>query len=163
VDGDVAAAGRTALLASGDARSRRVLASIASNWTPRDKDNGTSRTEIGVMLGVRHNFDELADFNLSGTTLIAGTDVRVGIGERIEVGGRATVRHDLQGGTTAFAVGPEVGFVPADNVLVSVGYNIMGFRDPDFSEARTTDRGLFATLRIKFDDFSLERLGVGRR
>ncbi len=163
VDGDVAAAGRTALLANGDARSRRVLASIATNWTPQDNDDASSRTEIGVMLGVRHNFDALADFNLAGTTLIAGADVRIGIGDRVEVGGRATVRHDLQGGTTAFAIGPEVGFVPADNVLVSIGYNIVGFRDPDFSEARTTDRGLFATLRIKFDDFSLEQLGVGRR
>ena len=162
-DGEVTAAGRTALLATGNARSRRMLASVSTNWTPQDDETSASRTEVGLMLGVRHNFDQLADFNLAGTTLIAGADVRVGVGERIEVGGRATVRHDLQGGTTSFAVGPEIGFVPADNILVSLGYNVVGFRDPDFSEARSTDRGLFATLRVKFDDFSLEHLGIGRR
>lgn len=163
VEGEVIAAGRTALLATGNARSRRMLASVSTNWTPQDDETSASRTEVGVMLGVRHNFDQLEDFDLAGTTLIAGADVRIGVGERIEVGGRATVRHDLQGGTTAFAVGPEIGFVPADNILVSVGYNVVGFRDPDFSEARTTDRGLFATLRVKFDDFTLEHLGIGRR
>jgi uncharacterized repeat protein (TIGR01451 family) len=163
VDGTVTGAGRTALLASGDARSRRLLATVSSNWTPQDDEDASSRTEVSVMTGIRYNFDELVDYNLAGTTVLAGADVRIGIGDRVEVGGRATVRHDLQGGTTAFAVGPEIGFVPVANMIVSIGYNVVGFRDADFSEARTTDRGLFATVRIKFDDFSLEQLGIGGR
>ena len=140
-----------------------MLASLSTNWTPQDDQTGEARTEVSVLAAVRHNLDQLADYRLPSTTLIAGADVRVGIGERLEIGGRATVRRGLNGGATAFAFGPEIGVVAADNVLVSIGYNVVGFRDPDFSAARNTDRGVFATLRVKFDDFSLEQLGIGRR
>lgn len=34
---------------------------------------------------------------------------------------------------------------------MSVGYNLSGFRDPDFGTARPLDEGLFAALRFKFD------------
>jgi hypothetical protein len=63
---------------------------------------------------------------------------------------------------TSFAAGPEVGLVPARDVLLTVGYNITGFRDHDFSAARSTDKGFFATLRMKFDASSLGFLGLGR-
>ena len=41
-----------------------------------------------------------------------------------------------------------------------VGYNIAGFRDPDFSAARTTDKGFFATIRMKFDAGTFGFLGL---
>ena len=160
--GLVGAAGQTALLVTGDAASRRLLASVSGNWAPQRREDGAQRTEIGVFLGARHNFDRFEGFDLAGTTLLGGLDARFGVGERIELGGRATVRHGLDDRTTAFAVGPEIGFVPRANTLVSVGYNLIGFRDPDFREARTTDEGLFLTLRIKFDDDSFGFLGLDR-
>lgn len=171
VAGQAGPAGQTALLVTGDAKSRRILGSISANWSPEGGDEEdcaenqcrSMRHEIGVFAGVRHNFDRFEGFDLSGTTLLGGLDARIGIGEHIEIGGRASVRHNIDDGTTSFAIGPEIGVSPVDNVLVSVGYNIIGFRDPDFSAARNTDKGLFATLRIKFDDLSLEALGIGRR
>ena len=165
VDGFVGAAGQTALLTTGDARLRRLIGSISSNWSPvnNDEEDGQSaRTEIGVFAGVRHNFDRVEGFDLGSTTLLGGLDLRIGITDRIEVGGKASARHDLSSGTTAFSIGPEIGFVPTTNVLFSVGYNIIGFRDPDFREARNTDKGVFATVRVKFDDDSFNFLGLGR-
>ena len=162
IDGLVGAAGQTALLSTGEARSRRLVASLSTNWTPADAEDSANRTEISLFTGARHNFDRFGDLGLSGTSLLGGIDARIGVGERFELGGRSSVRHNLESGTTAFAIGPEVGFVPTGNVLVSVGYNIIGFRDPDFREARATDKGLFATLRIKFDDDSFRFLGLGR-
>jgi len=43
-----------------------------------------------------------------------------------------------------------------------VGYNFAGFRDQDFSAARETDEGLYASIRIKFDADTFSFLGLGR-
>lgn len=162
VAGEAGPVGQSALIVTGDAKSRRVIASVAANWTPTDEDTSSQRSEVGLFAGVRHNFDRFEGFDLSGTTVIGGVDARIGLGERVEVGGRASVRHNVDSGVTSFSVGPEIGFVPADNVLVSVGYNVIGYRDPDFSAARTTDQGLFASIRLKFDADSFGFLGRGR-
>ena len=50
-----------------------------------------------------------------------------------------------------------------EGVLVTVGYNIAGYRDRDFSDANSTNKGLFATLRMKFDSGSFGFLGLGDR
>jgi hypothetical protein len=35
--------------------------------------------------------------------------------------------------------------------LLSLGYNVAGFHDPDFSTDRALDQGVFAAIRFKFD------------
>ena len=164
VAGEAGPTGRTALTVTGDARSRRLIGSLSTNWTPSGRDDGqrVQRSEFGVFVGVRHNFDSYQGFDLAGTTLLGGLDARIGLGDRVEIGGSVTVRANLQDHTRSFAIGPQIGFVPARNMLLTVGYNLTGFRDRDFSAARSTDKGLFAALKIKFDTNSLEFLGLGR-
>ncbi|WP_296676102.1 hypothetical protein [Novosphingobium sp.] len=168
VAGETGPAGRTALTVDGDAKSRRLVASLSSNWSPRgiDEKRGVEqlvrRSEIGVFLGGRYNFDRMGDFDLAGTTLLGGLDLRIGIGERLELGGSATVRANLSDHTTSFSIGPQIGFVPAKDTLVTIGYNVGGFRDRDFSEARHTEKGLFAAVRLKFDADTFSFLGLGR-
>lgn len=154
----------TALTVNGNARSRRIVASFSGNWAPHGRVDGemVQRTEIGVFVAARHNLDRYQGFDLAGTTVLGGVDARIGIGKRIEVGGSATVRRSLSDGTTSYAVGPQIGIVPADNVMVVIGYNLTGFRDRDFAAARDTTKGVFATLRMKFDSGSLAFLGIGR-
>jgi len=162
--GDPGTGDGTALSVTGDAKSRRIVASFSGDWAPTGRVDGqmVQRTEIGVFVAARHNLDKYQGFNLKGTTVLAGADVRIGLGKHIEVGGSATVRRSLSDGTTSFAVGPQIGIVPADNVMVVIGYNVTGFRDRDFAAARETNKGVFATLRMKFDSHSLAFLGIGR-
>lgn len=153
-----------ALSVTGDARSRRIVGSFSGDWAPAGRVDGqmVQRAEIGVFVAARHNLDRYQGFDLAGTTVLGGVDARIGIGKRIEVGGSATVRRSLSDGTTSFAGGPQIGIVPADNVMVVIGYNITGFRDRDFAAARATTKGVFATMRMKFDSHSLSFLGIGR-
>ena len=160
--GNATPVGPSRLTLDGDARSSRVIGSVSGNWTPRDRA-GRERGELGLFVGLRRNFDRFEGFDLADTTLLGGANVRVAVGERIEIGGRATVRSSLDDGATTFAIGPEIGFVPADNMLLSVGYNVVGFRDPDFAAARSTERGFFAAIKVKFDERSFEFLGLGQR
>ncbi|WP_324260176.1 hypothetical protein U4960_08245 [Altererythrobacter sp. H2] len=165
VAGETGPAGRTALAVTGDAKAQRLIASLSTNWSPRGMDDGEQvrRTEIGLFLGARYNVDKFEGFDLGSTTVLGGLDARIGLGERVEIGGSATVRANLDEGTTSFAIGPQIGFRPAKDTLVTVGYNVTGFRDPDFSAARSTDKGLFASVRVKFDADSFAFLGLGRQ
>ena len=166
--GQLAPVGQTALTVYGDARSDRLVASLSSNWRPEGRDGGEDdgqqvrRTEIGVFVGARYNLDRLEQQDVTSTALLGGVDARFGIGERIEIGGSATVRANLTDDTTSFAVGPQIGISPARNTLLTLGYNIKGFRDPDFSAARHTDKGVYASVRVKLDSDSFSFLGLGR-
>jgi hypothetical protein len=46
------------------------------------------------------------------------------------------------------------------NVLMMVGYNIKGYRDADFSAANSTARGVFVSMRMKFDTSTFGFLGL---
>ena len=164
VAGEVGPAGRTALTVTGDAQSRRLIASLSTNWSPRGKERTlrVQRSELGLFVGMRYNFDHFQGFELGGFTALGGLDARLGLGERFELGAVATVRTNLSDRTTAFAVGPQIGFSPTRDALVTVGYNITGFRDRDFAAARSTDKGLYAAIKLKFDADSFAFLGLGR-
>ncbi|NQX95859.1 MAG: hypothetical protein HRT64_13235, partial [Erythrobacter sp.] len=170
VAGSVGAAGRTALLVDGDATSRRLVASLSTNWSPRgwdEDENGidqqTRRDEYTLFLGARYNFDEFEGTEFSGTTVLAGLDARLGISDEFEVGFTGTVRANLEDNITSFAYGPTIGFSPVQDTLITVGYNIEGFRDGDFAAARNTNKGVFAAIRLKFDADTFRSLGFGGR
>ena len=171
VAGETGPAGRTALTVTGDAKSRRIIGSLSTNWSPRGYDDlgniegieyQNRRDEFGLFVGARYNFDQFEGFDLAGFTALAGLDARFGIGEKFEIGATATVRANLTDNVTSFSFGPNVGFSPAKDTLITVGYNISGFRDDDFSAARNTDKGIYASARIKFDADTFGFLGLGR-
>lgn len=149
---------RTALLGGTDAKSTRMMASASFNWSPRSED--AQRSEIGLFTAVRHTFDSFEGYDLEGTSLIGGLDGRIGIDKSVEIGAVGTVRHDLTSGTTHFAIGPQIGVSLVKDTLITVGYNITGYRDPDFTAARQTTEGVFVAIRMKFDSNSLAFLGL---
>ncbi|GAB4470798.1 MAG: hypothetical protein OHK0018_00270 [Erythrobacter tepidarius] len=162
--GGAGGAGRTALVVDGNATVRRLVASLSANFTPRGTDNGAEvrRHELALFLGARHNLDRFEGTEFSGTSVLVGADGRIGIGARVELGASATVRSNLTDKVTSFAYGPTIGVVPARGMLVTLGYNVEGFRDSDFRAARNTDKGVFAAVRMAFDADSLGFLGLGR-
>ncbi len=169
VAGEAGGAGRTALVVDGDARSRRLIGSLSTNFSPRGTrtdDAGTlqqvRRDEYSLFLGARHNLDSFEGTEFTGTSLLAGLDARIGIGDKFELGASATVRTNLEDKVTSFAYGPVIGVVPVEGMLLTVGYNVEGFRDGDFAAARSTDKGVFAAIRLKFDASSFGFLGLGR-
>ena len=57
-----------------------------------------------------------------------------------------------QGGSRQRAYGLEVGYVLADNVLATLGYNWRGFSDADLTGGDYTNRGWVLGVRYKFDE-----------
>jgi hypothetical protein len=50
---------------------------------------------------------------------------------------------------------------PFDNANLVLGYNLAGFRDRDFEEARYSRDGIYATFRLKVDQNTLRGIGLG--
>jgi hypothetical protein len=50
------------------------------------------------------------------------------------------------------AVGFEVGYLVMQNVWLSVGYNVSGFKDADLAGEDYTQRAFYLRLRVKFDE-----------
>ena len=158
-------AGPTVLSDTTSGRSRRLIGSLASNWTAwsRDGDRSAQRIELGLFGAVRYNLDAVGDQRLAGTTLLTGIDLRIAVGSRVELGGSATLRAGLADGTSRVAYGPQLTVTPATNTALTIGYTFSGYRDRDFAEARSTRSGVFVALKMKFDEGSLGFLGLGRR
>ncbi len=163
VDGEAGAAGRGVFTITGDAQSNRLIGSLSGDWTPRRHVDGqfVQRDNLGFFVAVRHNFDRYDGLGLGSTTVLGGLDLRIGLGEHFEIGGVGNARHNLTDQTTSFSYGPQLGISPTKDVLLIIGYNITGFRDPDFSAARSTDQGLFATIKLKLDANTFGFLGLG--
>ncbi len=69
----------------------------------------------------------------------------------------------IGGGSVAYSGGPSIGIRPFENGWLSLGWNLVGFHDRDFDEERYTRSGPYVTMRLKFDQLSLQGLGLGRR
>jgi len=158
IAGQAGPVGRTALTVNGDALSRRLLGSVSANWSPRARRGVGELSEIGLFLGTRYGFDRVEGLDLAGLTALAGLDLRIGLSATLDIGGSASIRANVTDGSYSYAIGPQANLVVARGTLMSLGYNIAGFRDPDFSLDRPLDQGLFAGIRFKF---GAQLLGLG--
>lgn len=163
VAGALGPTGRTALDVDGDALARRLIGSVSANWSPVTRGGGMQLSEAGLFLAARYSLDRIGALDLAGMSALAGLDLRLGLGPRFDIGGSASLRANLDDGSFSYAIGPQASMVVTEGALLSVGYNIAGFRDPDFSIARALDPGLFAAIRFKFDGDGLSAFGAGSR
>lgn len=158
--------GRTALLSGNNALSRRLLASLSANWTPRGNSldqTGDRAAEIALFLAGRYSFDQYDGLGIRSFAMLGGLDGHISLTRALEVGGIGTVRSNLTSGATEYAYGPTVGLVPGNGVLLTLGYNVAGFRDPDYSALRKVEQGAYVSLRMKLDADSFGLLGLNGR
>jgi uncharacterized repeat protein (TIGR01451 family) len=148
---------------SGNARSRRIVNSLAINYSPYGGGNGFfGRTELSVFWGTRYVSDRLGSDDIKGWSNVVGADIRFDLNDMIEVGAAGTVRQGVGGHAYSFSGGPSVGIRPFENGWLSIGWNVVGFHDRDFQEDRYTRSGPYVTMRLKFDQLNLAALGLGR-
>jgi hypothetical protein len=144
------------LTISGDARSLRLVNSLSVNRT-------SGRSELSVFWGSRYVSEKFGDQDVGGWSNVVGADFRFDLSDTIDFGLAGTVRGGLGGDSFAWSAGPSFGFTPFENGWLSVGWNFAGFHDRDFEEARYTRSGPYVTMRFKFDQLSLQALGLGKK
>jgi uncharacterized repeat protein (TIGR01451 family) len=157
--------GGAPLTVQGNAKSQRVINSLAINWSPtQEQDNGEflNRSEISVFWGSRYSFDRIEADEIKGWSNVLGLDARFDLGKHFDIGLSGTVRQNPGRRAMAYSGGPTISMSPVKNSYITIGYNVVGFKDKDFEESRYTRKGPFVTLRLKFDQDSFGSLGLGR-
>jgi uncharacterized repeat protein (TIGR01451 family) len=147
-----------------DALSTRIVNNLAVNW--RDvPEGGDARWEASVYYGVKYVKGRFDDDRFDGLIDVVGFDLRRDVGRKFDVGISGSVQHSWKDKVVAWSAGPVVGISPADNMWISVGYNVKGFHDRDFEDGRYLRQGAYVTLRLKFDQQSLSSIGgrLGRK
>ncbi len=158
--------GGAPLTISGDAVSKRVINSFSLNWSPVQKaEDGRylGRSEVSLFWGTRYVFDRFGADDLKGWSNVIGTDLRFDLSQTFDLGFSGTIRQNPGGRSYSLSGGPSIGISPVKNSYISIGYNVTGFRDRDFDDARYTRSGPFVTLRLKFDQTTFQGMGLGRR
>jgi hypothetical protein len=145
------------LTVTGDLRSRRFVNSLSANYSPSD------RQEITFFWGSRYASDKVESDDVAGWSNVVGADWRIDLSNAVDIGLGANLREGIGGRSFAWSAGPSIGLKPFDNGWISIGWNVVGFHDRDFEDARYTRSGPYVTMRFKFDQSTLAGLGITGR
>lgn len=127
---------------------QRHLVQTHLNWQP----NGHWATS--AYFGSRWTEQENDTFQFDAGLHMLGGRVRYQIGERWDVGTMAALACDYDQRQRHHSAGFEMGYIPAANLTVALGYNVVGFEVDDLDSGHPTRDGMYFTLRWKFDEHS---------
>ncbi len=125
-------------------KGTKIVNNVAMNTLVSD------RWQLSANWGTKYVKAEIGDQTLSNWSNLLGAETRYDVTEKIDVGFRGSMLAGEDTGT-AYSWGPSVGVSPVDNVWISAGYNVAGFKDDDFEAAEYTRKGVYLQMRIKFD------------
>ena len=129
---------------SGD-KTMKVVNNLAANKMVTD------RWQLAANYGVKYIETNFGGESYSGVTHLAGAETRFDVTERIDLGLNGSVLYSPGSDTVSYAYGPSVGVSPVDNVWISLGYNVQGYADRDFTAAEYSQKGAYLKFRFKFD------------
>jgi hypothetical protein len=110
------------------------------------------RTVIRGQYSAKMAQENTVDGRFNTKAQLVGSRVTRDLGARFDAGMhvRALVSESFSSGQGG--VGAEVGFLMVDNLWLSAGYNVIGFRDDDLAADEYTRRGAYLRMRFKFDE-----------
>jgi hypothetical protein len=131
----------------GTLRTRGVVAALAGEWHP------SRPWWLQTRVAAKWQADRLeggVDSRFNARWLSA--QLQHDLGKRWDVGVGMSAQFG-QHGARQTAAGAELGYLVAENLWLSAGYNVTGFRaDAELSGYAYTQRGAYLRLRFKFDE-----------
>lgn len=109
------------------------------------------KTQISLQYGAKYVLEQYGSDDYDGYTDLIGIEGRYDLTNRWDVGLYGSMLHSWHGDQIDYRAGGSLGYNPMDNVWISLGYNIVGFDDPDFSKGDYTAQGPFVRFRLKVD------------
>jgi hypothetical protein len=108
------------------------------------------------MYGAKYVNEQIEGQRFRGFTDLIATEMRYDLTRKLDVGLHGSVLHTWNSGQFDYSAGASIGYSVMDNTWISLGYNLVGFEDDDFSSANFTAQGFFLHFRIKFDQQSVK-------
>ncbi len=139
--------------ASGALLARKLVNNLHANWVP------VRQSQLSLQYGSKYVFDRIDNQDYAGYTDLFGIEARHDLNARWDIGVHASALHGWSAHVVDYGAGASVGYKAFDNAWLSVGYNLLGFDDDDFSDANYRAQGFYAAIRLKFDQ---DTLGLNR-
>ena len=137
-----------------------------NSWRVINNFNANHRFSAAMQMSLQYAFkyvrSEFDGDSYTGYTDIVGFDLRRGMRRHWDVGINASVYHSYKSEVIDYGLGLDLGYRLRDNMWLSLGYNILGFDDEDFRDARYTAQGPFLRFSIKADQHTLKNI-AGQR
>ena len=131
-------------------RTRKLVENMNANYAP------TQRWQLALQFGIKYVLDDIEGDEYIGVLSLTGIEYRLNLSPRWDVGLQASALHSFETSTTQYSLGPSVGYNPFKNLWASIGYNVQGFQDGDFTGADYRAQGPYLKLRFKVDQQSLK-------
>ena len=126
-------------------RQRKLVNNFVTNYKP-DHEN-----QLAINYGVKYVIDSFDGDEYNGMTHLLGGEYRHDFTKVIDFGLHAHTLYSANSNNYLYSSGLSVGFQLARNIWLSLGYNVDGFEDRDFSAAGYTAQGAYLQFRMKFD------------
>lgn len=130
--------------------SRRIVNNLNANYQPNRK------LQLSFQYGAKYVLDTIDGASYRGYTDLIATEGRYDLTESWDLGFRESVLHSWSSGQYSYSAGPSIGYSVVKNAWITLGYNLVGFTDRDFSAADYTSQGPFLRFRFKFDQNSVK-------
>ncbi|MCI0517692.1 MAG: hypothetical protein L0Y45_07655, partial [Woeseiaceae bacterium] len=136
------------------------------SWRLINNFNANRRISESSQLSFQYAFkyvrSEFGMQDFTGYTDLIGIDFRKGFRAKWEAGINTSTYHSWQSKIIDYGIGLDVGYNVRDNLWLTLGYNVAGFHDSDFSSARYTAQGPYLKIAIKADQQTLKDI-AGQR
>ena len=133
-------------------RNRKAVNNINLNYTIDDQQ------QLATHLGIKYTLDNIDGEEYQGFTNLLGFQYIYDLHERIDLSLHGDILYSSNSDNYRYSLGPSAGFNVYKNLWLSVGYNIDGFEDEDFSQSEYTASGPYLKMRFKFDKNTLSGL-----
>jgi hypothetical protein len=145
---------QSSLSSTSSLRGAKLVNNLNANYMPN------RRTQIALQYGAKYVRDSIDGTDYKGYTDLLGTEIRYDVSQDWDIGVFGSVMRSVNSGVRDYGIGASVGYNLMENTWLSLGYNLRGLNDRDFSAAAYRARGPFATLRMKVDQ---DTLGLNKR
>ena len=126
-------------------RNRKIVNNLNMNYTL------DTIHQLGLHWGIKFNLDNIDGEEYDGVTQLFGFQYRRDLNEKMDLSLHGNILHSSNADNLHYSFGPAFGVNVYKNAWLSIGYNIDGFEDEDFTAAEYTANGPYLKLRIKFD------------
>ncbi len=133
---------------AGALESRRLVQNLTASW------QGRPWLQVSGRYGWRWAVETIDGATYRGWTDVAGLEGRWFFARRWDLGLQGAARNSWHGGVHDLSVGASVGLKLLEDLWLSAGYNLRGFRDRDFDAAGWTAQGPYLRFRFRFNQES---------
>ena len=136
------------------------------SWRFINNFNANRRLSAASQLSLQYAFkyvrSEFDGDGYTGFTDLIGVDYRHALTDRWDIGANTSIYHSYESRLIDYGLGVDVGYNVGRNLWLTLGYNVLGFDDEDFDQARYTASGPYLRLSVKADQQMLKAI-AGQR